>query len=263
MVRKQNERTILLQYRIIPLSLPTKTLFLILASRPLSTRLGAFSFPETFSHKFFPKFFPIKPRRLFSVFLVRKIMFSWGELFSTFLVRKIMGVDGPCRSPNGGGYPFLYALHIANRHALLSSGLHDLPEACYCPLVVCFLTFQHFIYQTGIYWLWLFQSPATSDIRLLSDPWVLHSLSISTPWVLRHSTMANFQTIRGKKGQKWNFSCLILSHLGKIGDNKVQNPKIFLKVREGERLEMCPACLTFGVSTGGRWCRLFVLFCWR
>ena len=99
MVRKQNERTILLQYRIIPLSLPTKTLFLILASRPLSTRLGAFSSPETFPHKFFPKFFPIKPRRLFSV----------------FLVRKIMGAKGSWRSPNGGGgCPFSYALHIAN-----------------------------------------------------------------------------------------------------------------------------------------------------
>ena len=113
MVRKQNERTILLQYRIIQLSLPTKTLFLILASRPLSTRLGAFSSPETFSHKFFPKFFPIRPRRLFSVFLVRKIMFSWGELFSTFWVRKIMGAKGSWRSPNGGGYPFSYAHHIA------------------------------------------------------------------------------------------------------------------------------------------------------
>ena len=90
MVRKQNERTLLLQYRIITLSLPTKTLFLILASRPLSTRLGAFSSPETFSHKFFPKFFPIRPRRLFSV----------------FLVRKIMGAKGSCRSPNGGGVPF-------------------------------------------------------------------------------------------------------------------------------------------------------------
>ena len=82
---------------------------------PLSTRLGAFSFPETFSRKFFPKFFPILPRRLFSVFLVRKIMVSWGELFSTFLVRKIMGVEGTWRFPNGGGCPFLYALHITNR----------------------------------------------------------------------------------------------------------------------------------------------------
>ena len=97
MVRKQNERTILLQYRIIPLSLPTKTLFLILASRPLSTRLGVFSSPETFSRKFFPKFFPILPRRL----------------FSGFLVRKIMGVEGTCRSPNGGGCPFSYAHHTA------------------------------------------------------------------------------------------------------------------------------------------------------
>ena len=101
MVRKQNERTLILQYRIIPLSL--HPIFHILAPpRPLSTRLGAFSFPETFSHKFFPKFFPIKPRRLFSVFLVRKIMVSWGELFSTFLVRKIMRVEGTCRSANGG-----------------------------------------------------------------------------------------------------------------------------------------------------------------
>ena len=97
MVRKQNERTLLLQYRIIQLSLPTKTLFLILASRPLSTRLGAFSSPETFPHKFFPKFFPIRPRRLFSV----------------FLVRKIMGVEGAWRSPNGGGVSLSYALHIA------------------------------------------------------------------------------------------------------------------------------------------------------
>ena len=111
MVRKQNERTLLLQYRIIPLSLPTKTLFLILASRPLSTRLGAFSSPETFSHKFFPKFFPIKPRRLFSV----------------FLVRKIMGAKGSCRSLNGGGCPFSYALRTSSG-LLLSCSLSCLPS---------------------------------------------------------------------------------------------------------------------------------------
>ena len=34
-------------------------------------------------------------------------MFSWGELFSTFLARKIMGVEGSCRSPNGGGVPLV------------------------------------------------------------------------------------------------------------------------------------------------------------
>ena len=112
MVRKQNERTILLQYRIIPLSLPIQS-FHILALRPLSTRLGAFSFPETFSRKFFPKFFPILPRRL----------------FSGFLVRKIMGVEGAGRFPNGGGgYPFLHAFYIANRH-LFASGKFQSPPA--------------------------------------------------------------------------------------------------------------------------------------
>ena len=91
MVRKQNERTILLHSRIIQLSLPTNSILSYFSTPcPLSTRLGAFSFPETFSRKFFPKFFPILPRRL----------------FSGFLVRKIMGAKGTCRSPNGGGVPF-------------------------------------------------------------------------------------------------------------------------------------------------------------
>ena len=77
-------------------------IFHILAPpRPLSTRLGAFSYPETFSRKFFPKFFPIRPRRLFSV----------------FLVRKIMGVKGTCRSTNRGGCPFLYALFAYGKGA--------------------------------------------------------------------------------------------------------------------------------------------------
>lgn len=48
-------------------------------------------------------------------------MFSWGELFSTFLVRKIMGVEGTCRSANGGGCPFLQALYISNRHLFTPS----------------------------------------------------------------------------------------------------------------------------------------------
>ena len=68
--------------------------------RPPSTRLGAFLSPETFSRKFFPKFFPIRPRRLFAV----------------FLVRKIMGVKGFFRPQTGGGCPFLHALYISNRH---------------------------------------------------------------------------------------------------------------------------------------------------
>ena len=109
MVRKQNERTVLLQSRIIPLSL--HSIFHILAPpRPLSSRLGAFLYPETFSHKFFPKFFPIRPRRLFSV----------------FLVRKIMRMKGTCRFPNRGGVPCCLLPYIA--------GL--LPCIPFCPL--CF-----------------------------------------------------------------------------------------------------------------------------
>ena len=90
--------------------MPTKTLFLILAPRPLSTRLGAFSSPETFSHKFFPKFFPIRPRRLFSV----------------FLVRKIMRVEGACRSANGGGWS-LFAGSPYSRTPFCPLCLHLLP----------------------------------------------------------------------------------------------------------------------------------------
>ena len=174
MVRKQNERTILLQYRIITLSLPTKTLFLILASRPLSTRLGAFSSPETFSHKFFPKFFPIRPRRL----------------FSTFLVRKIMGAKGSCRSLNGGGHPFLYALHISNR--LLLSSLF--------PALI----------------------------------------------------VSNVQTNRAKRGKNEFFFGVLWCFLGIFGDKEGQKPNIFLKVREGERLEIWSLACFHRVH----WCRL-------
>ena len=117
MVRKQNERTILLHYRIITLSLPTKTLFLILAPCPLSTRLGAFLSPRNIFPQIFSEIFSNLPRRLFSGFLVRKIMFSWGELFSTFMARKIMGVEGSCRSANGGGCSS-FMLHLSYIWAL-------------------------------------------------------------------------------------------------------------------------------------------------
>ena len=78
--------------------MPTKTLFLILAPRPLSTRLGAFFYPKHFPANFFRNFF--HPRA--------------GELFSIFMARKIMRVKGTCRSANGGGCPsFMPFLHIA------------------------------------------------------------------------------------------------------------------------------------------------------
>ena len=89
MVRKQHERTIISQSRIIPLSLPIQSFHILAPLAPFLQDWGLSLSHETFSHKFFPKFFSIRPRWLFSV----------------FLVRKIMGVDGPCRSPNGGGVP--------------------------------------------------------------------------------------------------------------------------------------------------------------
>ena len=117
MVRKQNEWTLLLQSRIIPLSL--HPIFHILAPlAPFPQDWGLSFSPETFSHKFFPKFFSTKAR--------------W--LFSTFLVRKIMRVEGTCRSANRGGVPFCRLSPYSNRHTLTpgtpaSSGTHNVKSA--------------------------------------------------------------------------------------------------------------------------------------
>ena len=46
---------------------------------------------------------------------------------------------------------------------------------------------------------------------------------------------------------------MFLSTPRNFGDRNNQNANIFLKCGEGERLEMLPICLPFGVSTGGRW----------
>ena len=97
MVRKQNERTLILQYRIITLSLPTKTLFLILASRPLSTRLGAFSSPKHFPANFFRNFFQS----------------DQGDFFLYFWCEKLWGLKALGAPQMGGGCPFSYALHTA------------------------------------------------------------------------------------------------------------------------------------------------------
>ena len=159
---------------------------------PLSTRLGAFSYPETFSRKFFPKFFPILPRRLFSV----------------FLVRKIMGVKGFFRPQIGGG------------------GCH-----------------------------------------LLHPRYIVTGISRSPPSLHQDKRASN----QGKTGQNLIFICLILSYLGKIGDNNVQDPNIFLKCGV---CVWCRVCLSWWcsiVSTGGlcagfrtfRTCRMpaLVLLC--
>ena len=111
MVRKQNERTLLLQYRIIPLSLPTKTLFLILASRPLSTRLGAFSSPRNIFPQIFSEIFSNQT----------KATFFW--IFGA----KNYGGKGAFCSPNRGGWSF-FARSPHNKLALYSNQ-HSLTPA--------------------------------------------------------------------------------------------------------------------------------------
>ena len=56
---------------------------------------------------------------------------------------------------------------------------------------------------------------------------------------------------QGKTGQKLRYICLLLCFLGILGDKKVQNLNIFLKVREGEQLERWSAACLLRVH----WCR--------
>ena len=99
MVRKQNERTLLLQYRIIQLSLPTNSTLSYFSVSPPFHKIGGFLLPRNIFPKKFPKNFLHQP-------------VLWGELFSTFLVRKIMRAKGSCRSPNGGVSLFVCSPHI-------------------------------------------------------------------------------------------------------------------------------------------------------
>ena len=116
--------------RIIQLSLPTKLIFHILAPLAPSPQDWGLSFsPETFSHKFFPKFFPPKGRLTFCCIFGAKNYVLLGELFSVFSVRKIMRVRGTCRSANrgGGGSFCLLSIYQAGFHSLL------LPESSITP----------------------------------------------------------------------------------------------------------------------------------
>ena len=66
--------------------------------------------------------------------------------------------------------------------------------------------------------------------------------------LLRHTTRTKRASNLGKKGQNLIFICLILSHLGDLGDNKRQNTNIFLKCGVGGALLDCfrcgvPSCL--------------------
>ena len=88
--------------------MPVQSFHILAPLAPFLQDWGLSLTPKHFPANFFRKFFPILPRRLFSV----------------FLVRKIMGVEGSCRSANRGGCPFFVCspdnnrLYIANQHSL-------------------------------------------------------------------------------------------------------------------------------------------------
>ena len=124
MVRKQNERTLLLHSRIIPLTL--HPIFHILAPpRPLSTRLGAFSSPKHFPRKNFRKIFYINQSfgaDFFLYFRCEKLCFLGANFFLLLWCEKLWGLN-TLSAPQMGGCPFSYALHIAGtkKGGLMSS----------------------------------------------------------------------------------------------------------------------------------------------
>ena len=149
-------------------------IFSISTPPSISDKIGGSSFTPNIPTKKISENFSIAtilPRWLFFVFLVRKIMTLSKWLFSISLVRKIMGMKGLCRYPNRGGVS-LFVCSLYSKQAF--SCIRLLPESSGTP--------------QG-------QKCGTS---LLSGPWVLHSLSLSTPWVLRRSTRAKVYRIREK-----------------------------------------------------------------
>ena len=101
MVRKQNERTILLQSRIIPLSL--HPIFHILAPRPLSTRLGAFSSPKHFPTNFSRNFFQSCQGDFFLYFWCEKLCFLGANFFLLLWCEKLWGWKTFVAPQIGGG----------------------------------------------------------------------------------------------------------------------------------------------------------------
>ena len=81
------------------------------STSPPLHKIGGVLLPETFSRKKFPKIFPPKGRLTFCCIFGAKNYVLLGELFSIFSVRKIMGVEGACRSANGGGSLFACPLY--------------------------------------------------------------------------------------------------------------------------------------------------------
>ena len=98
------------------------------STSPPLLKIGGFLLPETLSRKKFPKIFPPKGRLTFCCIFGAKNYVLLVELFSIFSVRKIMGVEGACRSANGGGVPFcMPSIYQAGFHLPL------LPESSTTP----------------------------------------------------------------------------------------------------------------------------------
>ena len=109
MVRKQNERTLLLQYRIIPLSLPTNSILSYFSTPcPLSSRLGAFLSPKHFPANFFRNFFQSDQGDFFLYFWCEKLCFLGANFFLLLWREKLWGWRALV-APRMGGVSLFYA----------------------------------------------------------------------------------------------------------------------------------------------------------
>ena len=115
MVRKQNERTLILQSRIIPLSLPTKSIFHILAPlAPFPQDWGLSLPPKHFPANFFRNFFQSDQGDFFLYFWCENYVFL-GRTFFYFFGAKNYGGEGHLSllQWGGGGVPCPMLPYIA------------------------------------------------------------------------------------------------------------------------------------------------------
>ena len=128
MVRKQNERTVLLQSRIIPLSLPTKSFFHILAPlAPFPQDWGLSFSPKHFPTNFFRNFFT-KGRLTFCCIFGAKNYVFLGRTFFYFFGAKNYGGKGLFSLPKWGGVVTFCRLSIY-QPAYINSGIFRSPPA--------------------------------------------------------------------------------------------------------------------------------------
>ena len=107
MVRKQNERTILLQYRIIQLSLPTNSTLSYFSVSPPFYKIGGFLFPpKHFPTNFFRNFFQSDQGDFFLYFWCEKLCFLGANFFLLLWREKLWGLKALVAPQMGGGVPF-------------------------------------------------------------------------------------------------------------------------------------------------------------